>query len=119
VDKAAQNRKRMRQIKARNRKVVEEWKLNQKKCCDCALKITPETAHRFDIDHVDPSQKRYKEHRTITNLQALIEELDKCVLRCAFCHRDRSLRLNHHMIKSTSVNDQPQIEWARLFDWPA
>ena len=109
----------MRLIVARNRKIVEKWKLDQKKCCDCALKITPETAHRFDIDHVDPTQKRYKEHRNITNVNRLLEELDKCVLRCAFCHRDRSIRLKHHMLKQTTIPDEPTIEWARLFDWPA
>jgi hypothetical protein len=56
------------------------------KCVDCGF-----NAHlaALDFDHVDPSTKKFGIASKLQNADylELIEEVKKCVLRCANCHR--------------------------------
>jgi hypothetical protein len=59
------------------------------KCIDCGY-----STHlaALDFDHIEPSKKLYNISRLITQLDYLdlLEEVKKCVLRCANCHRVRT-----------------------------
>ncbi len=56
------------------------------KCVDCGY-----SAHlaALDFDHVDPSEKRFTISGKMNqyDLECLLLEAKKCVLRCANCHR--------------------------------
>ena len=56
------------------------------KCIDCGFK-----AHlaALEFDHVDPSTKKFEIGRRICQKDylELLDEVKKCVLRCANCHR--------------------------------
>ena len=58
-------------------------------CLDCG-EMDPIV---LDLDHLDPSQKKYKisdlRKRKVSE-QELIEELEKCEVVCANCHRIRT-----------------------------
>lgn len=52
------------------------------KCVDCG------STQMLEFDHVDPSQKSFTiAHKLNTGKwDKIVEELDKCVLRCVPCH---------------------------------
>lgn len=51
------------------------------KCVDCGVEVN------LEIDHVDPAQKSfYISRRWWLPWEVMVEELDKCVLRCHSCH---------------------------------
>lgn len=60
-------------------------KLARGACIDCGLIVTEENHVAFDFDHRDRNTKRSGVSRTSTN--NLAEEMAKCDLRCANCHR--------------------------------
>ena len=65
------------------------------KCEDCNLSY-PNIPHCvFDFHHLNPSEKDFdwKKMRLIS-LERMKEELNKCVLLCANCHRIRHFNLN-------------------------
>lgn len=63
-------------------------------CVDCGFQGHPVA---FDFDHVDPKTKEFKISGSyIFRWSVLKKELDKCVVRCANCHRIRHyLEFNH------------------------
>ncbi len=77
------------QAQARNKYYVDQLKLAP--CMDCGQTFDPVC---MDFDHVrgkklmDPSRMRYKNY----SLETIQEELDKCELVCACCHRLRTKR---------------------------
>lgn len=57
------------------------------KCHDCGVEYPPCV---FDFHHLDPSQKDVNPSQAIgRNPEKMWEELDKCVMVCANCHRLR------------------------------
>lgn len=73
----------------RNRKVIEEYK-SSKPCLDCG-KIFPPCA--MDFDHLDNTKKISSVCRMMLNsvsLEKLFQEIEKCELVCAVCHRIRT-----------------------------
>ena len=55
------------------------------KCVDCG------TTDRLEFDHKDPPEKEFTISSKFTRGWArLVEELDKCDLRCVPCHRRRT-----------------------------
>lgn len=57
------------------------------KCAHCELIDIPEV---YDLHHVDPSKKEYNIAlllRRKYTLEQLFQELAKCILLCANCHR--------------------------------
>ena len=80
-------------IRKRDRR---DWLIEQKMrrvaCMDCGLKVEAHITYVFDFDHRDPNLKsfaiskylhQYTEYR-------LLQEMDKCDLVCANCHRHRT-----------------------------
>lgn len=58
-------------------------------CTNCGLQYNGKNAMVFDFHHIDPTEKEsqaLQSSRTKT-LEAVKEELDKCTLLCANCHR--------------------------------
>lgn len=84
--------KRVMQNAARHKQILQEVvesHLLSNPCVDCQ-----ETDMIvLDFDHVDPSQKEHSISKIITrgmSLEKLLKEIDKCVVRCANCHRRRT-----------------------------
>lgn len=79
------------------RRVVNRWKC-MKGCSVCGFK-----GHHFqlDLDHVDPTTKNNKgNHRSYEpgwNKDKIKEELSKCVILCANCHRLKTFMNSDHL----------------------
>lgn len=60
-------------------------------CTDCGLKM-PEHPEVFDFDHIDPTQKTGSVASKLTSgsLASLKDEIAKCEVVCANCHRIRT-----------------------------
>lgn len=66
-------------------------KMKRGECLVCKLKVTPDTTYRFDFDHRDPTLKREQvSHLTSCNEKIIQDEMLKCDLLCAICHRDKT-----------------------------
>ncbi len=85
-----------------NRYCTERWKRRKQtaieakgnKCFDCQQTFPYSV---YDFHHLDPSSKDMDWHdMRLTSEATLSEELSKCVLLCANCHRIR-----HHNQRST------------------
>ena len=84
-DKVRESRRR----RSLNRKLYSiEYKGG--KCEDCGIIATMENRSIFDFHHLEPSTKKNEVTELQTkSIEKLKEELDKCVLLCANCHRLR------------------------------
>lgn len=63
-------------------------------CTDCGIKYPP---YVMDLDHVDPSNKFLKlstMRRRRMSFDLIKEELVKCEVVCANCHRERTNKQN-------------------------
>ena len=66
-------------------------KLARVECRDCHLKVTEDNASIFDFDHTQ--EKRLNVSSMVTYKdETFNEELKKCELVCANCHRLRTMR---------------------------
>lgn len=81
----AQKKKRINQL-------LLNHKLNVGRCLDCGLKCDETNWFVFDLDHRDPSLKEFtisqKKHGV--SIPRLLNEIAKCDLVCANCHRHRT-----------------------------
>lgn len=78
------------------RNLINRWKCI-KGCSECGFK-----GHHFqlDLDHVNPSTKYAKHHRSYEpnwKKERIKEELSKCVILCANCHRLKTFMNNEHI----------------------
>lgn len=65
-----------------------------KPCVDCGVKYPP---YVMDLDHIDPSNKFLKlstMRRRRMSFDKIKEELVKCEVVCANCHRERTNKQN-------------------------
>lgn len=71
----------------RNAEYVKAAKTN-KPCVDCGVIYPP---YVLDFDHVT-GEKIDRVSRLVqtSSIERIQEEIDKCVLRCANCHRERT-----------------------------
>jgi hypothetical protein len=70
----------------RKKKLIE---ITGGECCDCGYK---KNISALEFHHLDPEEKSFGiDLRKCSNLQwnKLLEEVKKCVLICANCHRER------------------------------
>lgn len=61
-------------------------------CKDCKRIATVETFIAFDLHHIDPTQKKFQlGEGKLKNIwkQSVEDEVNKCILLCACCHRLR------------------------------
>jgi hypothetical protein len=86
-------------------------KLEVGQCADCGLKVNDVNHVGFDWDHIDRTQKvagvsTLKHGKT----SRMLEEIAKCILRCATCHRTKSHRENDNSsIERIIVNNQMSL----------
>lgn len=90
-----------RRRRADLRAVILAEKLRRGKCSnpDCPLNgwaVTPDNASAFDFDHRDRSKKRDIVGR-VRGRAGVVEEMAKCDLLCAVCHRLKTLRVGDHL----------------------
>jgi hypothetical protein len=70
-------------------------------CTDCHERFSPEC---MDFDHLDPSTKRFDLARmTGRKRQDVLDEIAKCVLVCANCHRKRTRRLKQGVTRTKNT----------------
>jgi hypothetical protein len=55
------------------------------KCARCGY---DKCIHAIDFHHIDPEAKDFTVAQKIRNLRQCLEEIQKCVLLCAICHRE-------------------------------
>ena len=85
-------------IKSYRRAKREEYKAWQqeikleKGCARCGYK---EHACALDFNHLDPDNKKFNISSDVTTKERLLEEVNKCEILCANCHRVHT-QLNDH-----------------------
>ncbi len=93
----------LRQHRQKMRKLVNRWKVI-KGCSSCGFKGKH---FQLDLDHIDPSTKhRSGSHRAFEpnwKKERIKNELKKCVILCANCHRLKTFENSDHL----SVCDSP------------
>lgn len=78
-------------VKQRNKKYIEQYLLKHP-CADCGFV----DIRCLEFDHMNPSQKFKKISYlkgTHYSLQKIQEEIEKCEVRCANCHRIRHYKI--------------------------
>jgi len=70
--------------------MIDEIKLAQG-CCICGYKLH---AVALDFDHLDPSEKDFTIGTKYTHKpwQSILDEIEKCRILCANCHRVETLK---------------------------
>jgi hypothetical protein len=104
----------IKQRRAAQKALINEWKLAQGQCADCGWQITPHNLPAIHCDHIDPTHKRYSisEQAGSIPFDLLHIELNKCQARCANCHALRSRDEGHwyHRNEHKPVTEQhPQL----------
>lgn len=96
-------RERRRQLKVRARLWLKEY-LRLHPCVDCG-----ETDIRvLEFDHMDPRNKVSNVGRMVCDgcsLKRIGIEVEKCEVRCANCHRRRTLEEGHSSFRRITVID--------------
>ena len=78
----------------KSRRKKRQWLRSQKigkECVWCERKCTEENVSGFDFDHIDQSTKLFSiGHEIHQAKKKTIEEINKCQLLCAICHKLKS-----------------------------
>lgn len=73
-----------------NRDRVGEYKV-EKGCVDCGYKASP---YALDFDHLFDKKYTISQHLHRKSWDSLLEEISKCEVRCANCHRIKTAERN-------------------------
>lgn len=84
---AEAKREDVRQHRMKHRSALATWKLD-KGCADCGYNKDPVA---LDFDHINGGKVASPSQMIGGSLDRLIDELEKCEVVCANCHRIRSL----------------------------
>lgn len=89
----------------RNRKRKREFlsRLKDKPCMDCENRFIPEV---MEFDHLDPSSKKLNIATMVAtgySDERILEEISKCELVCANCHRIRTVERRLRRRSTTAV----------------
>lgn len=78
------NKEFQKQIYDRNKKVIDDWKMQG--CAKCGDK----RIYIIDAHHINPETKTNTVVKLKINssIQRILEELSKCIPLCANCHRE-------------------------------
>jgi predicted Zn-ribbon and HTH transcriptional regulator len=76
----------LKRLARRQQRIDFIWKLKSDPCKDCGKTFHP---FSMDFDHRDPTQKS-RDISQINRMDEIIEEVKKCDLVCANCHRIRT-----------------------------
>lgn len=72
------------------RQIVAQSKLDRKHCMDCLLPVTYDKTFMFDFDHRGDKKFAISEKSGDVSHKTLRDEIAKCDLVCANCHRIRT-----------------------------
>jgi len=86
----------------KKRALIQQIKL-EKGCVDCGYKENPVA---LEFDHRPGEPKAFQISRGVSNcgLDRLLEEIAKCDVVCANCHRIRSFNRKQHVIMGHGPN---------------
>jgi hypothetical protein len=113
----------IRQSPAVRKQDRRDWLIEQKMsrvgCFDCGLKVEPHITYVFDYDHREPHLKsftisQYLHHFTESRL---LQEMNKCDLVCANCHRHRTHAQQQTGILTGYRRDRHHLEQSTCQDW--
>lgn len=100
------NSKRSKEKEQRQANRLYVAKLKQSKgCVDCGI-TDPNV---LDLDHIDPSNKLAAVSQLVresVSKARIDKEIDKCVVRCANCHRIKTARDFGYYIDPTSLDKE-------------
>src|SRR5260221_8060048 len=92
------------------------------KCCRCGY---DKCLQALEFDHINPKEKKYEITgllRAKKHLRPLLqEELKKCQLLCANCHREKTMAnnlLNDAVIEPAEQGDLIQVTWLDIVENP-
>lgn len=71
---------------------LEYLSLLGNKCSNCGLEVNEHNYVVFDFHHINPEEK--EDNINNMNKEEALQELNKCVILCANCHR-----IFHHKLK--------------------
>lgn len=99
------------------RQVVIDEKLKRSVCMDCLLVVTLDNRYIFDFDHRDPLQKLFSISKMYKGVSyaGLMNEMDKCDLVCANCHRHRTQKQFRTKVL-TGFAMRSEVKQPTLFD---
>ena len=114
-----ERRRRDNEIRARKRSERKQWldRIKQRTpCMDCGGSFPPEC---MDFDHRDPSSKRMPVSKAVEkSWKTLLEEIEKCDLVCANCHRVRT-RKQHEQGDIPNQHAPPSQDEHQMSLWDA
>ena len=108
AEQKAQNYRNRRRVHLNEiRALVMNEKLRRGKCEwpeGCPLpELTADTLHAFDFDHRNPIDKKFALSKIrLQSVSAVIQEMKKCDLLCAYHHRIRTQRDHHQRLTKQS-----------------
>ncbi len=85
-------------------------KLRIGECIDCKRRVTIDNFSAFEFDHIPGATKRRNLSQMISySFDNILEELEKCQLRCVCCHRKITevRRLEGFKTQMNGLNDHP------------
>jgi hypothetical protein len=91
---------------------VKRIKLDISECIDCKREVSEETLVCFDFDHQDSSDKVMNISQMVNkkkSIDVIQNEISKCDLRCASCHRLRTAKqfnfpIDHKPVEKVIIN---------------
>lgn len=107
------NNERMRTMRQIANEAITQEKLHRGKCADCERSCTIDNLIAFDFDHLEPAQKAFaiSGWTNKQDLRELHDEMAKCDLVCAYCHRLRTFAAGHQ-----HLGNQPKAQAPTLFE---
>ncbi|MFN8518089.1 MAG: hypothetical protein U0667_01580 [Chloroflexota bacterium] len=87
-------------------------KLREQPCADCGHSFQP---YQMDFDHLDSSVKAFRltaGSAMLAPRQVIDNEVAKCEILCANCHRVRT-RVRHHSSRQAATGSSPRLDWKR------
>ena len=90
-----QNKNKINTQKRNRIKIRREWidKLKSKPCADCKQTFPPEC---MDFDHTTKDKVKQISYMITHTKEKILEEIKKCELVCANCHRTRTKIRNNN-----------------------
>lgn len=93
----------------RPRELVKAEKLRRGECLDCGLKCDNHNYVCFDFDHRNPNEKLFALSEARNGTDATLNELTKCDLVCANCHRLRTFYAGHQYLQFQQKEQPPTL----------
>lgn len=87
--------------KLQKKDLLLKCKLERGCCLMCKRAVTTENYFAFDWDHRDPSDKGFtiSQGWSGRSIATLLDEVAKCDLLCAYCHRLRTFHDGHRFLQ--------------------